>query len=91
VLFIICQCFAIPYPVLPFLTNLLLIMTILRLTVPNMACGACAETITQTIQSLDPTAKVTPNLDTKLVEINANIHEVAITAAIKKAGYTVQL
>ena len=69
----------------------LLIMTILRLTVPNMACGACAETITQTIQSLDPTAKVTTNLYTKLVEINANIHEVAITAAIKKAGYTVQL
>jgi copper chaperone len=66
-------------------------MTILRLIVPNMACGACAETITQTVQNLDPAARVITNLDTKLVEIDASINEVAITAAIKKAGYTVQL
>jgi copper chaperone len=65
-------------------------MTTLAVTVPDMACGACATTITEAVQAVDPTADVKTNLESKAVEITASVGAEALTEAIQKAGYTVE-
>lgn len=61
----------------------------LQLTVPNMACSACGETITKAVKALDPTATVQADPKTKLVNIETQQSETAIKQAIVDAGYTV--
>jgi copper chaperone len=61
----------------------------LQLTVPNMACSACGDTITQAIRALDPNAKVNADPKTKLVDVETQASETDIKAAITSAGYTV--
>jgi copper chaperone len=63
-------------------------MTI-ELTVPNMACSACSDTITKAIQAIDPAAVVQADLKTKQVNIDTQASETAIQQAITNAGYTV--
>lgn len=65
-------------------------MTTLRLVIPDMACGACVETITKTLHNLDPAAGVATNLQTKVVEVNSSLDRSLIIEGITKAGYTVQ-
>jgi len=61
----------------------------LQLTVPSMACSACADTITQAVAAIDPTATVDADPKTKLVNIDTQQSEVAVKAAIASAGYPV--
>jgi copper chaperone len=61
----------------------------LELTVPNMACSACGDTITQAIQTLDPQAIVHTDPTTKRVSIETHADLAAIKQAITTAGYTV--
>lgn len=61
----------------------------LQLTVPNMACSACAETITKAVQAVDPAAKISADPKTKQVNIETQALEPAIRAAIATAGYTI--
>ncbi|MBE9228810.1 heavy-metal-associated domain-containing protein [Phormidium sp. LEGE 05292] len=61
----------------------------LQLKVPNMACSACGETITKAIKTIDPAATVQADPKTKLVNIETQVSEIAVTEAIKSAGYTV--
>lgn len=61
----------------------------LQLTVPNMACSACADTITKAINAVDPGAKVSADPKTKVVNVETQASETAITEAIAAAGYTV--
>jgi len=61
----------------------------LELTVPNMACSACSETITKAIQAIDPTAAVQADPKTKQVRIETQASETTIKQAITTAGYTV--
>ena len=61
----------------------------LQLTVPNMACSACAEKITNAVTSLDPTAQVTADPKPKQVNIDSQADVTAIKTAITEAGYTV--
>ena len=65
-------------------------MTTLDITVPDMACGACADAITQAVQTLDPTATVQADTGTKRVTIQTTAALPQVTAAITAAGYTVQ-
>ncbi|ASC71684.1 Copper chaperone [Halomicronema hongdechloris C2206] len=65
-------------------------MQTLTLTVPDMACAACAETITKAVQAIDTKASVQANPDTKAVIINSANDPNAITQAITDAGYTVE-
>ena len=60
----------------------------IKLTVPDMACSACSETITQAILALDQQAKVEANLTTKEVTVDTHCSETAIKTAIASAGYT---
>lgn len=61
----------------------------LQLTVPNMACSACSETITQALKAIDPNATVTADPKTKLVTVDTQQSEAAVKEAITAAGYTV--
>jgi copper chaperone len=59
----------------------------LQLKVPNLACGACINTVTKAIQSVDVTAKVEADAKTKTVNIETQHSEVEIKEAIARAGY----
>ena len=59
----------------------------LQLTVPNMACEACAKNITTAIKTLDAQATVTADPKTKRVDIETETAEAAVRAALEKAGY----
>ncbi len=61
----------------------------LRLTIPNMACSACSNTITHAIAAIDPSAKVNADLKTKVVSIETQAAEAVVKEAITTAGYTV--
>lgn len=61
----------------------------LQLTVPNMACSACGDTITKAVKAVDPTAMIQTDPKTKLVSIETQQSETAIKQAITDAGYTV--
>jgi copper chaperone len=64
-------------------------MTI-KLKVPKMACSACAKTIAEAVQTLDPVAVVEANTKTKLVTIQTSISENIVREAIASAGYPVE-
>ena len=59
----------------------------LSLTIPDMACSACADTITQAVKALDAAATIAANTDTKVVTIETQTPEAAVKAAIVAAGY----
>ncbi|MEG4519020.1 heavy-metal-associated domain-containing protein [Microcoleus sp. BR0-C5] len=61
----------------------------LQLKVPNMACSACGKTITKAIKTVDAAANVQADPKTKLVNIQTQASEAAITEAITAAGYPV--
>lgn len=61
----------------------------LQLTVPNMACSACSDTITKAIQTIDPSAKVNADPKTKLVSVDTLASPTEIKQAIISAGYTI--
>lgn len=61
----------------------------LQLTVPNMACSACGDTITKAIQAIDPAATVEADPKTKSVKIETQQSETTVKQAITDAGYTV--
>jgi copper chaperone len=65
-------------------------MTTVDITVPDMACGACADAITQAVHTLDQTATVQADTGTKRVIIQTTAAPPEVTAAITAAGYTVQ-
>jgi copper chaperone len=64
-------------------------MMTLQINVPDMACGACASSITKAITALDATATVDPDLKTKWVSITTQAEAEVVKAAIATAGYTV--
>lgn len=66
-------------------------MTAFTITVPDMACGACADAITRAVQEIDPGAGIDTNLDSKAVKISSSMHPETLIQAIKKAGYTVEM
>ncbi len=61
----------------------------LQLQVPNMACAACGNTITDAILAIDPAAVVQTDPQTKSVKIDTQASAVAIERAITNAGYSV--
>ncbi|PSF39573.1 heavy metal transporter [Aphanothece hegewaldii CCALA 016] len=60
-----------------------------QVTVTDMACSACSDTITKAIQTIDPTAKVNADPKTKLVSVDTLASFSEIKQAITTAGYTV--
>jgi copper chaperone len=52
-----------------------------------MSCGHCASTVTKTIQSVDPAARVEVNLDTKKVKVESSAPRESLAGALTEAGY----
>jgi copper chaperone len=61
----------------------------LQFTVPDMACSACADTITKAVKTLDPGADVNADPKTKQVNIETQANETTVKEAIVSAGYTI--
>ncbi|NJM62741.1 MAG: heavy-metal-associated domain-containing protein [Oscillatoriales cyanobacterium RU_3_3] len=59
----------------------------LQLTVPKMACSACANTIAKAVQAVDSSATVAADVKTKLVTIKTVKPESEVRQAIASAGY----
>ena len=59
----------------------------LQLNVPDMACGACAETITKALLKIDPKASVKADLKSKQVIVHTQASEASVKEAITSAGY----
>ena len=55
--------------------------------VANMRCGHCASTITKTVRSLDPDAKVEVDLGQKKVKVESVRERAALADALTQAGY----
>lgn len=63
-------------------------MTI-ELTVPTIACGACAEAVTKAVQSQDAQATVAVDVSTKKVTISSQASETQLRTAITSAGHEI--
>ncbi len=61
-------------------------MTI-ELTLPNMTCGHCVRTVTQTVQQVDADAKLQIDLPTHKVQIDSTKPEAVFKAALAEEGY----
>jgi copper chaperone len=59
----------------------------LKLTVPNMACSACANNITNALKAVDANANIQADPQTKLVSVETQVSEAAIKDALAAAGY----
>ena len=63
-------------------------MTI-ELRVPSMACGSCGKTITEAIQSVDPSAEVQTDPKSKQVKVETQTKESSIREAMPSAGVAI--
>ena len=59
----------------------------IELKVNDMTCGHCVKTITKTVTSLDPSAKVETDLATRRVRIESSRPAAELTKALGEAGY----
>jgi copper chaperone len=62
---------------------------LLEFIVPDMACSSCVKSITQAIRSLDGSAEVEADPDTKHVSVSTSRARIEIEQTILAAGYTV--
>ena len=60
----------------------------IELKVNDMTCEHCVNTITKTVTSLDPSAKVEADLGTKRVRIDSNRRVDELTKILEEAGFT---
>ncbi|MDJ0600939.1 MAG: heavy-metal-associated domain-containing protein [Crocosphaera sp.] len=64
-------------------------MTI-TLKVPSIACDGCADTITKAIEGQKPEAKVSVDVDSKMVTVETDASTETIKEIITEAGHTVE-
>lgn len=61
----------------------------MQLKVPSMVCEACAQAVTQAVQSVDAGAKVSIDLASKAVTVESAASLEAVQQAIAEAGHEV--
>ena len=59
----------------------------LKLKIPDMTCGHCAQTVENAVKSVDPAAKVEVDLAKKIVTVETNAPEQRIADVVRAAGY----
>ena len=64
-------------------------MTTLELTVTDMACNVCVESITKAVQAVDTNASIDADTQTKQVTITTTAADTVVRDAITAAGYTI--
>ncbi len=60
-----------------------------QFTVPTIACDACVQAITKSIQERDADAKVVVDLGVKSVEVFASLSPEELEEAIRAAGHEI--
>jgi copper chaperone len=55
-----------------------------------MTCGHCVQTVTKTVQRIDPAARISTDLGTHKVQIEAQAPRERIVAALAAEGYPAQ-
>ncbi len=59
----------------------------ITLTLPDMTCGHCVKTVTQTAQRLDPQAQVQTDLATHRAVIETTVAREMLVKALAEEGY----
>jgi copper chaperone len=59
----------------------------LEVTLPTMTCGHCVRTVTETVQRLDPAARLSIDLPTHRVSIESSAGADRIIEALTEEGY----
>lgn len=59
----------------------------IELNLPDMSCGHCASTVTQTCKLVDPGARVQVDLQSKQVRIESSEERQDFEEALAEAGY----
>lgn len=59
----------------------------IELTLKDMTCGHCVRTVTQTVQKLDPQARVEIDLPHQRVKIETQQPPEAVRQALAEEGY----
>ena len=59
----------------------------LEFSLPDMSCGHCASTVTQTCKLVDPDAKVEVDLGAKKVKVESAESRQDFADALAEAGY----
>jgi copper chaperone len=62
----------------------------LKLKVPSIVCDGCAQTITESIKTMEPDAQINVDVQAKTVTINSEASEETIKQAIVAVGHTVE-
>ena len=57
------------------------------LDIPNMSCGHCVRTITETVKAADPAAIVEADLAACRVQVQTSEPREQLAARLKEAGY----
>ena len=59
----------------------------IELTLPTMTCGHCVQSVTKTVQKLDPKAQVQCDLGTHTVRIETPVTRERVVQALAIEGY----
>ena len=59
----------------------------IEMTINDMTCGGCLNSITRVVQQLDPNANIVADVQTKHVKIDSVLSRDVVVAAIADAGY----
>ncbi|MDN7674261.1 heavy-metal-associated domain-containing protein [Burkholderia oklahomensis] len=59
----------------------------MKLEVKDMSCGGCANAITQAITAVDPSATVSVDVTSKVVEVGSTLGAERVAAIIEAAGF----
>ena len=59
----------------------------IRFQVPDMHCGSCVRRVTKAVQSVDPTAKVEADVESREVRVDGSADPAALMGALAEAGY----
>lgn len=58
-----------------------------RYSIPSMTCRHCASTIDYAVNSIDPKAEVTIDLQARMVSVRSTATEAEIAKAVRATGY----
>jgi copper chaperone len=63
---------------------------VIELNLPDMSCGHCVGTVTETVQRIDPQARLKIDLPAHRVQIESSLPQQAFISALAEQGYPAQ-
>ncbi len=58
-----------------------------KLNVPEMSCNCCKSTITKIVEGVDASARISVDLESRMVSIESETSDTAMIDALKAKGY----